>query len=290
MAWLPREDARSYSRTPKEPDMDTLSYWLSRLEPIIRAETEGEIIVVIANRTGVEEEAVYAGSSAVLGIQAGEVKVYGILGRGEKELLVVDTEKRPQAKLVSQPCSAASNLPSPVTENPANSKTSEASDTSGISVNTSLTIPDVGDFPRSIADIITPLTPADPSSPNAFFSTNLKSSEGMLPPPSPEILKSSIPDRTFSPPLPSSPTFQRPPSPKSRNASRTRLPAAEQQQPALISHDLAKEEQITQRALGVTSPPHSAAALPDRYQSSFSAGTFGARSEHILPRPRSAVW
>jgi protein N-terminal amidase len=45
--------------------METLSYWLSRIEPLIRAETEGEIIVVFANRTGTEEEAVYAGTSAV---------------------------------------------------------------------------------------------------------------------------------------------------------------------------------------------------------------------------------
>src|SRR5271168_4248169 len=103
MAWLTRENARSYSRAPKEPDMETLSYWLARLEPVIRAETEGEIIVVLANRCGVEGEAVYAGSSAVLGIQEGEVKVYGILGRGEKELLVVDTSESPQAKLVSGP-------------------------------------------------------------------------------------------------------------------------------------------------------------------------------------------
>jgi hypothetical protein len=28
MAWPTREDARSYSRSPKDPDMDTLSYWL----------------------------------------------------------------------------------------------------------------------------------------------------------------------------------------------------------------------------------------------------------------------
>jgi hypothetical protein len=101
MAWLTREDARSYSRAPKEPDMDTLSYWLARLEPLIRNETIGEIIVVFANRCGVEDDAVFAGTSAVLGIEDGEVKVYGILGRGERELLVVDTNGRPQAKLVS---------------------------------------------------------------------------------------------------------------------------------------------------------------------------------------------
>jgi len=54
---------------------------------------------------------VYAGTSAVLGIQDGEVRVYGLLGRGEKELLVVDTNERPQAKLISEPNSAVSNLP-----------------------------------------------------------------------------------------------------------------------------------------------------------------------------------
>jgi hypothetical protein len=73
------------------------------MEPLIRAEAIGEIIVVFANRCGVEDDAVYAGTSAVLGIEAGEVKVYGILGRGERELLVVDTNRRPQAKLVSMP-------------------------------------------------------------------------------------------------------------------------------------------------------------------------------------------
>lgn len=110
MAWLTREDPRAYSRAPKEPDMDTLSYWLSRLEPIIRAETIGEIVVVLANRTGMEGDATYAGTSAVLGIQDGEVKVYGILGRGERDLLIVDTGKKPQARLVSEPNSVASNV------------------------------------------------------------------------------------------------------------------------------------------------------------------------------------
>ena len=73
--------------------MGTVSYWLARIEPLVRAETKGEIIVVYANRTGIEEEAVYAGTSAMLGIQAGEIKAYRILGRREKELLVVDTSK-----------------------------------------------------------------------------------------------------------------------------------------------------------------------------------------------------
>lgn len=100
---MTREDARSYSRIPKEPDKETLAYWMARLEPLIRCEDDGEIIIVLANRTGVEGDAVYSGTSAVLGIQSGEVKLYGVLGRGERELLVVDTSNRPQAKLVSDP-------------------------------------------------------------------------------------------------------------------------------------------------------------------------------------------
>ncbi|KAI1847139.1 hypothetical protein JX266_006679 [Neoarthrinium moseri] len=103
MAWLTREDARHFSRMPKEPDMETLTYWVKRLEPLIRADNDDEIIVVFANRTGLEDEAVYAGTSAVLGIQNGEVSVYGLLGRGEKELLVVDTSLPPFAKLVYRP-------------------------------------------------------------------------------------------------------------------------------------------------------------------------------------------
>lgn len=102
MAWLTRESKSSYCQTPESPDIETLSHWLARLEPVIRAETEGEIIVVLANRTGAEDEAVYAGTSAVLGIHAGEVKVYGMLGRWENELLIVDTSKRPCAKLVAE--------------------------------------------------------------------------------------------------------------------------------------------------------------------------------------------
>lgn len=97
MAWLTYGEVE----TSKEPDIETLSFWVARLEPLIRAEMDGEIIVVLANRCGSEGDAVYAGSSAVLGIHNGEVKVYGILGRGDRALLVVDTNAEPQAKLVA---------------------------------------------------------------------------------------------------------------------------------------------------------------------------------------------
>ncbi|APA08298.1 hypothetical protein SS1G_13215 [Sclerotinia sclerotiorum 1980 UF-70] len=108
MAWLTREDQISFGLLAKEPDMKTISYWITRLEPIIRAETDEEIIIVLANRCGTEGEATYAGTSAVLGIRDGEVSVYGILGRGEEELLVVDTDEIPRAKIVSAPRSTES--------------------------------------------------------------------------------------------------------------------------------------------------------------------------------------
>ncbi|KAG9255378.1 hydrolase, carbon-nitrogen family protein [Emericellopsis atlantica] len=106
MAWMTAQDGRSFSRMPQEPDVETLMYWVTRLEPLIRAEEDEEIIVVFANRSGIEDDAIYAGTSAVLGIKDGEVVVYGILGRGDKDLLVVDTDEAPYARLVYRPFGA----------------------------------------------------------------------------------------------------------------------------------------------------------------------------------------
>ncbi|RGP78166.1 hypothetical protein FLONG3_3735 [Fusarium longipes] len=100
MAWMTREEPRKFTRMPNEPDMDTLTYWVTRLEPLIRQDTRDEIIVVFCNRCGSEDDVLYAGTSAVIGILDGEVRVYGLLGRGEKELLVVDTNEKPYAKMV----------------------------------------------------------------------------------------------------------------------------------------------------------------------------------------------
>lgn len=317
MAWLTREDARSYSRCPKGPDMETLSYWLARLEPLIRAETEGEIIVVLANRCGIEEEAVYAGTSAVLGIQGGEVKVYGILGRGEKELLIVDTNKRPQAKLISEPNSTVSNPPTnssnrdsdssnPRTNSAVsdNSVQSSATNISNLSVTTSYTsitspspdTPDamdttldttMGNTLDTMNEIITPISPVNANSPNMFFAP-----KGRLPEPCTlqESLKSSISHpQDITAAKPDCPTCARPPSPKSRNASRTRQP--DYQEPALISHDLAQEPQLSMRSFGVKSPPHSASAIPDQFQANVPAArSFGPRSQYIVPRPKSMIW
>ena len=172
--------------------METLSYWLARLEPVIRAEEEGEIIVVLANRCGTEDDAVYAGTSAVLGIEAGEVKVYGILGRGERELLVVDTSLRPQAKLVSDPTTSVAqpskqSTASASSESRTTSVDSTFSERSIKSSSTSLSI-DTRDTERNSSqdtpatpyaidtdalemtvDIVTPVSPVDPRNPSMFF-------------------------------------------------------------------------------------------------------------------------
>jgi hypothetical protein len=102
MAWLTFEDQREFSCLLEEPDMKTLTYWIQRLEPVIRSDNEDEIIVVFANRCGVEDEIQYTGTSAVVGVAHGEVRVYGLLGRGVKDLLVVDTDMPPFARLVSR--------------------------------------------------------------------------------------------------------------------------------------------------------------------------------------------
>ncbi|KAM0558581.1 hypothetical protein ACHAPJ_004776 [Fusarium lateritium] len=110
MAWMTREEPRKFTRMPNEPDMETLTYWVTRLEPLIRQDTREEIIVVFCNRCGNEDDVLYAGTSAVVGVLDGEVKVYGLLGRGEKELLVVDTNEKPYAKLVHRSISSRDGL------------------------------------------------------------------------------------------------------------------------------------------------------------------------------------
>ncbi|KAJ4388735.1 hypothetical protein N0V93_006195 [Gnomoniopsis smithogilvyi] len=99
MAWLTREEAPSFISKPDEPDMETLTYWVQRMEPLIRAKTEDEIIVVFCNRCGMEDDTVFAGTSAVIGIKQGEVRVYGLLGRCENKVLVVDTDAPPLGRL-----------------------------------------------------------------------------------------------------------------------------------------------------------------------------------------------
>lgn len=102
MAWQTNQSLNEFESQASEPDLQTLSYWITRLEPLIQAETRDEIVVVFCNRRGTEGGMIYAGTSAVLGINEGEVFVYGLLGCGKSELLVVDTNESSIAMLVAR--------------------------------------------------------------------------------------------------------------------------------------------------------------------------------------------
>ena len=99
MAWLTRLSAFSLASRAEEPDLDTLSYWIERLKPLV--EGEKEVVVVCANRSGEEggrnpigeEEGVrYAGTSWIGKVGKGMVMLWGTLGAGEESILVADTE------------------------------------------------------------------------------------------------------------------------------------------------------------------------------------------------------
>lgn len=101
MAWLSSLPADELKELPLEPDHSTFSYWINRLMPFL--ETDNEVVVVCANRAGEEggknpcgqlEEGVrYAGTSWIGKISNGRVNVWGMLGRQEEGLLLVDLEE-----------------------------------------------------------------------------------------------------------------------------------------------------------------------------------------------------
>lgn len=92
MAWRTSQPAESLIERAQVPDADTVAYWVQRLQPVIDqgGDCGREVTVVINNRVGSEDDANYAGTSVVLGIRKGNVKVYGCLGRGTEDLLIVD--------------------------------------------------------------------------------------------------------------------------------------------------------------------------------------------------------
>lgn len=78
------------------PDKETLGYWVSRLEPLV-VQGEREVLVVMVNRCGVEEPNVrYVGTSWVGRVGRGKAEIWGLMGKGEEGVLVVDTEDKPR--------------------------------------------------------------------------------------------------------------------------------------------------------------------------------------------------
>ncbi|KAH8148158.1 uncharacterized protein LAJ45_07922 [Morchella importuna] len=64
-----------------------------RLQPVLDKGPQGrseETIFVTCNRIGVERGASFAGTSVVVGVSKGNIKVYGCLGRGTEDLLVCE--------------------------------------------------------------------------------------------------------------------------------------------------------------------------------------------------------
>jgi protein N-terminal amidase len=70
-----------------------VKFLCKKLWPV--ASAKGETIVVVANRCGTQGKYTYAGSSAVLGLGNGLVKVYNVLSRDQRSLLIVDTLENP---------------------------------------------------------------------------------------------------------------------------------------------------------------------------------------------------
>ncbi|KAI9687487.1 MAG: Carbon-nitrogen hydrolase [Bathelium mastoideum] len=113
MAWLvpasvPRAEWEAeLSARGEEPDVETLGYWVKRLEPLVGNEEDGQegkgVLVCCANRTGIEEEACYAGSSVVMRLGRGEVEILGMLGKGEERVLMVDVEEGAKWRLMMAP-------------------------------------------------------------------------------------------------------------------------------------------------------------------------------------------
>ena len=105
MAWLTNLSPPTITEEKDRPDVNTLTYWIERLSPLVMAEKE--VLVACANRCGEEpgknpanldgEDGVrYAGSSWVGLIGKGEVRLWGILGRMQEGVLVVETAEEPK--------------------------------------------------------------------------------------------------------------------------------------------------------------------------------------------------
>lgn len=97
MAWLshalalaPEQIEGDFAR---QPDLETLSYWTERFQPVV--DGDEDVVVVCANRCGREGDVIYAGTSTVLLLGKGRIRLWEVLGRAEEGCLVVDTGQAP---------------------------------------------------------------------------------------------------------------------------------------------------------------------------------------------------
>lgn len=96
MAWLTHKTSAELLATPSDPELETLSYWIERIMPLVINE-DREVVVVFANRCGEEPtDARYAGSSWIGRVGFGQVRIWDIAGRAEEKLLCIDTKQTPK--------------------------------------------------------------------------------------------------------------------------------------------------------------------------------------------------
>jgi protein N-terminal amidase len=99
MAWLCHLTPEQLMADREQPDVATIAYWVERFQPLVEAQGEEPVYVVLANRSGIEKGAVYAGSSTVMRIEKGEVALYDMAGKSDEVCLVVDLDDRPKFKV-----------------------------------------------------------------------------------------------------------------------------------------------------------------------------------------------
>ena len=99
MAWLTHKTSTELQESSADPDLETLSYWIERIVPLVN-NTECKIIVVFANRCGQEPlDARYAGSSWIGSVGFGKIDIWDIAGRAQEKLLCIDTDQDPEYQL-----------------------------------------------------------------------------------------------------------------------------------------------------------------------------------------------
>jgi protein N-terminal amidase len=89
-AWITRLTPDELAAEPLEPDVETQTYWLERMRPIITSAPSEPIVVVFANRAGQEGGVCYAGSSMVVRVGPDGVSIHDRLGRKEERCMILD--------------------------------------------------------------------------------------------------------------------------------------------------------------------------------------------------------
>ncbi|ORY16110.1 N-terminal asparagine amidohydrolase-like protein [Clohesyomyces aquaticus] len=102
MAWLCHLTPEELMQDPTQADFATVAYWVERFQPFVEKAKAGQpVVIVLANRCGMERSVCYAGSTTVLRIDTEGVSLYETLGKSEEKCLVVDLNERPKFQVRS---------------------------------------------------------------------------------------------------------------------------------------------------------------------------------------------